>query len=287
MKGHLWCRLAVAALLLLPVHAVQAQEPAAVVRLASVINPEWAQGEFWSDGKAEVARYHGERIVYGEPRPHELHLITVTEDFNREYWAKADWPYGQKPLLPVVKQNQNATIETPNYPYHYMTSVFFERARIGNAVKMTVSSQEWCGSTFKEFQLHAQPVMFRYSSYWDGQGTGEATLPAHDANTHFEEELPLLVRTLRFRDGLAAALLLQPNQTTNKAPVPEASPAILNVAERLATWRVTIEAQDGRKLVFDVKKEYPNHLVAFEHSDGRHYELAAIERRAYWELPGN
>jgi len=104
------------------------------VALSDAIYNGWATDPVWDDGNAEVAEYRGERIVYGEVRPHTYRLITVKEDFNTEYYAKADWPYGQKPILTVIKQNQTATIETPNYPYHYMTSVFFDRSAIGDSV---------------------------------------------------------------------------------------------------------------------------------------------------------
>ncbi len=267
------------------------------VALSDALYNGWAGDPVWDDGNAEVAEYRGEQVVYGEPRPHTYHLVTVKEDFNTEYYAKADWPYGQKPVLTVLKQNQVATIETPNYPYHYMTSVFFDRNDVGGAVKMTVSSQEWCGQTSKEFQLwHEVPIM-RWSSYWDGEGTGERGLTEHTASALFEEELPLVVRALNFEEGLTVQFLLEPNQTTNKAPAPRPTGASLTVSRpphafetaigpftTSQAWIVTVETQDNRALRYVVEADPPNRLLQWSHSDGRTYELQDIRRWQYWRV---
>ncbi len=265
--------------------------------LSEAIYNGWATDGLWDDGNAEIAEYKGERIIYGEPRSHTCRLITVKEDFNTEYYVKADWPYGQKPILTTLKQNQVATIETPNYPYHFMTSVFFDRNDVGDTVKMSVSSQEWCGLTFKEYQLwHEVPIM-SYSSYWDGEGTGERGLPDHTETTLFEEELPLIVRALNFEDGLTVQFGLQPNQTTTRAPAPRPAIALLVVKRpphavetaigpytRSQAWVVTIETDDNRALEFLVEADYPNRLLQWSHSDGRNYQLQDIRRWPYWRI---
>ncbi|MEQ8819207.1 MAG: hypothetical protein RLY93_03115 [Sumerlaeia bacterium] len=254
-------------------------------RLADAIDPDWAKASLWDDGQAEVATYEGERVIYGEARPHTHHLITVKEDFNRDFMVKADWPYDDKPLMTVLKQNQVATIPTPNYPYHYMASVFFDREDIGRAVKMTVSSQEWCGITTKDVQFWEEPPVYRYTSYWDGQGMGEAKVPEAAAeNTFFEEELPLLVRTLEFGDELELEFELMPNQTTSRAKKPDPVEAQARVTrEEDAGWRIAVRAADGRELNFTVANDEVNTLRAYSLGEGRSYTLANVERWPYWE----
>ncbi len=266
-------------------------------RLVDIVDQSWAQDELWNDGKAEVATYSGERVIYGEARAHEMTLITVYEEFNKEFWTKADWPFGQKPLLPVIKQNQLATIPTPNYPYHYMTSVFFDRGQLDNAVKIATNSQDWCGVTYREFQLYRNPPVMEFNSYWDGQGSGSAMLKDVDENVFFEEELPLLVRALKFKDGLEADFFLEPIQVTNKTPIPKPSQARLTVkrpSEPIKvpigefpvrrSWIVSVDVQDGRFIEFSVVEDTPNALVKMDFNDGRHYELITIERRQYWNM---
>ena len=255
--------------------------PAAPTQLAVLINREFAASELWDDGQAEVATYTAERIIYGKARPHTMHLITVSEDFNREYWVKAEFPYAQKPLVTVLKQNAVATIPTDNYPYNYMTSLFVERLDPAKGVKLSVSSQEWCGTTSKTFQLWQNPPRMVYTSYWEPEGEGERTLG--ESTAFFEEQLFLLLRMLPHREGLEAEFALYPNQTTTKAPEPRPTPARLRVRDGGEDrWSVEVEAGDGRFLRFAFAKDYPHALLTFRHSDGRKLDLQSLERDAYW-----
>lgn len=254
----------------------------AAAELDTLLNRDYAATSFWDDGKAEVAVYDAERVVYGEPRKHTVRLITVYEDFNKEYYVKADWPYGEKPLLPVLKQNMNATIQTDTYPYHYMTTVFSERGHFGRTVKVAISSQEWCGTTYKEFQFWRDQPREVYHSYWDGEGSGVRDLPPNP-NAFLEEELFLVLRGLPFREGLKVSFELYQGETTNKAPVPKSEPAELVVSEAEDAWAVTVRAQTGRRILYRFAKQYPHYLLSQEHSDGRTLALRSVERSAYWE----
>lgn len=261
--------------------------------LADVVDSAWANTSVWDDGRTEIATYDATRLLDGLPRPHTMRLLTVKEDLNKEYWTKADWPHGQKPVLSVVRQSMVATVEGRTCPHQFMSTTMFDRARISHAVKMSVSTQEWNGTTFKEFQLYQPTPVFQWHSYWDGEGTGTKPLPDHTANTYFEEELFAVVRAVRFKEGLEAQLMLEPAQVSTKAPIPVPSPARL-VVERptLAvtvpagtysaekTWIVSVESDDGRRLEFTVSEQsLPNALVRFESSDGRKAGLKQLERR--------
>lgn len=266
--------------------------------LEALIDLNWAQNALWDDGQAELAHYQGTRVIYGQARPHDQTLITVKEDFNRAFYVKADWPYGEKSVFPVLKQNQVATIPTPNYPYHYMASVFFDRAKLEQgALKVTVSSQEWCGITTKEFALYSKVPTLTYMSYWDGQGTGSKPLDVPRSGVFFEEELPLLVRTLKFSEGATASFMLMENQTTSNVQLePKATDAVLTVnkpAEALSLplgqipaeeyWTITIKTAE-KPMTFQVANNYPNTLFAYDLGDKRQYTLKEQERRDYWVI---
>ncbi len=251
--------------------------------LVNAIQRDFAASEFWDDGLAEVAHYQAERVIYGAARPYEAHLITVKEDFNTEYYAKADWPYGQKPILPVLKQNYVGQISTPNYDYHYNRSLFVDRENFSRSVKLTITGFEWCGNAYKEFQLwHDSPLQI-YHSYWDGEGSGQRKLSNND-NMFLEEELFLLLRGLKFEDGLEAYFQLYTNQTTNRAPEPVANRAGLHVVEGEESWQVSVQTEEGRSMMFEFDVEYPHVLLQFEHSDGRKMSLESVSRYAYWEI---
>ena len=93
--------------------------------------------ELWNDGRAEVAIYDAKKRIYGKLWNHEMVMITVKEDFNTAYYTKADYPYEGKDLLPVLKLNIFTKIQTQNYPYHYLVSVFVKKADVTYPVKMT------------------------------------------------------------------------------------------------------------------------------------------------------
>lgn len=250
--------------------------------LSGLLDPDWAADSFWDDGKAEVATYEASRVIYGEDRPHTATLITVSEPHLAGEYVKADWPYDGKQILPAMKQNTFAVIPTDNYPYHFMVSTFTGR-ETGELFKMTVSSQEWCGITTKNYELWSEPARFQFISYWEGEGTGEAAFPAPD-NAFFEEELPLVLRGLPFEEGLTAEFELFGNQTSSRAPVPQSSPATMNVVETESSdFQVQVSAEDGRELSFLFQAEYPHVLLRFVHSDGRTLALQGVERDAYWE----
>jgi hypothetical protein len=112
------------------------------------------------------------------------------------------------------------------------------------------------------------------------------------SNTYLEEELHLLVRTIRFREGLTCRLQLAPLQLTNNAAEPRPSDALLEVTretERITVpagsyepgslWRIRIETRDGRTLQWHVADKAPHVLVTFEASDGRNFALQEVVRQ--------
>ena len=141
------------------------------------INQEWAMDKLWEDGQAEVAIYDAEMIIYGMARQFENPMITVKEEFNQAFNVKTD-DYQRNDLFSVMKVNRFADIETPNYPYHYLTSLFIKRDKPEQLYKMTHTGQEWCGNTFKQFELNQQGYDYDYNSYFDGYGNGKMALTA-------------------------------------------------------------------------------------------------------------
>ncbi|MBI5154463.1 hypothetical protein HZA57_04425 [Candidatus Poribacteria bacterium] len=299
----LWFKLAAAALaagIALPAASEDAA-PGAVepLPLSAALDPAWAAAPLWDDGNAEVAAYEGECQLEGAARPHRLTLVTEKEDLNREYWTKVEWPPGEKPMVPAMRQTQAAAISTSDYDVHFFSSVWVRRDDPARPVKLIVSLQEWRGTVFKEFQLYETPPRMVYSSFRDGEGSGLLTLRNFGIETHFEEELPLLARTLRMEDGLEAEFELEPTQSTAHAALPEPSPARLAITRNLewsaseegslsgrVTWLVTVEARDGRRAEFEVADDAARTLLRFEFNDGRHYELTGSTRRQYWRAGG-
>ncbi len=252
----------------------------------------WAEAPLWDDGLAEVATYAARRVQYGKPRSYDAVLILVKEEFTRKLYVKADPPYEGKPLLSVLKLNQIHAYATENYAYHFLTSVFVRRDRAQQMVKLTNGSQEWCGNTFKEVRAWGPKTELEYHSYFDGQGDGVQPLDLR-AGDLFEDQLPVSLRALHFREGLKVKTRLLPSLISNRASPPEsqeveievtAAEAVATPVGKVMTWKVVVRTPDGESAYW-IEQAPPNTLVKFVSWDGRDWLLKSRERRAYWQRP--
>ena len=247
-------------------------------------NQAWAQNKLWDDGLAEVATYEAQRVVYNKTRTFEYTLITVKEDFNKAYNVKTD-DYQRSDLFPVMKVNQFCRIPTDNYPYHYLTSLFFRRENPVQVHKITSSSQEWCGNTFKAINLSGDNFNYAYNSYWDGQGEGQMELPG---NILFEDQLLYTLRSLQFKDGLTFKANVAELIQTSKANKPVVYPAFFritadNASPQNSLWQVTVKLSKIKENIYWFSKKYPNVLERQQTWDGRNLELKEVKRFAYWQ----
>ncbi len=253
------------------------------------ITKDWAGDPIWDDGLSEVAVYQASRVIYGAPRDYEAVLLTVKEDFDGTKLVKADPPYGDRPIVTVIKQNAVREIATPNYDYRIMTSTFVEREDPTRLVKLTSGSHEWCGNTWKAIRSRDGRTVYNWSSYFDGEADGFQTLELRLGGL-LEDQLPLTLRGLEFRPGLTFDARVLPSMANNHAGRVRLHEATILVedletvdvpAGRFQAWRVEVVSDDSSTTYwFDSAGTHP--LVALESSDGDILELKHIERRAYW-----
>ena len=245
---------------------------------------QWAMNKYWEDGLAEVATYEAERTVYKKKRRFEYTLITVKEEFNQEFNVKTD-DYQRADIFPVMKVNAFCQIPTDQYPYHYLTSLFFRRDQPVALFKMTSSSQEWCGNTFKAIVDDGVDLEESYNSYWDQQGTGSRKLRR---DVLLEDALPYTLRTLQFGRQPAFDLTVLDLQQTNKATPPVYYQAHLTTTDAPSAdvpapaWRVAVQLAPDKQNVYWFAKAYPNLLLRQATWDGRSLRLKSQRRYAYW-----
>jgi hypothetical protein len=244
----------------------------------------WAMNKLWEDGLAEVATYDAERVIYKKKRVFEYTMITVKEEFNQEFNVKTD-DYQRDDLFPVMKINQFCSIQADQYPYHYLTSLFFRRDQPVALYKMTTSSQEWCGNTFKSLIDDGVNFEMWYHSYWDGEGSNSRDLRR---DVFLEDALPYTLRSLKFSEMPAFNLTVLDLQQTNRAKPPVYYQARLATAElpadkaNPAAWLVTVQLAPDKQNTYLFAKEYPNTLLHQTTWDGRTLQLKAQRRYAYW-----
>ncbi|HET6373029.1 MAG TPA: hypothetical protein VFG76_06965 [Candidatus Polarisedimenticolia bacterium] len=256
------------------------------------VDLSWGRDPIWDDGKAEVARYDAHRKVYGADRAFETRIITVKEDFNKTLGVKADPPYEGKDLLTVLKMNVISRIDTENYPYQYMTSLFVRREDPREVFKMTQSSQEWCGATFKEIVTWDGAPYMNYHSYFDGQGDGRTPITL-GAGTYLEEQLLLVLRAAEMKEGVEYRFGLHAPLITNSVRGHEVREAVAKLSgeESLVTPAGTFTARrieiaapgsSAAPMTFWIEKGGRRALLKLSTADGRSLQLREISRRDYW-----
>lgn len=240
--------------------------------------------KYWEDGLAEVATYEAERTIYSKKRTFEFTQITVKEEFNPVFNVKTD-DYQRTDLFSVMKINQFCQIPADNYPYHFLTSLFFRRVQPVALFKLTTSSQEWCGNTFKGITDDGVSFKEQFNSYWDGQGEGQRDLRR---DVVLEDALSYTLRALKFEELPIFALTVLDLQQTNKVTPPVYYAAQFRTTSAASqdasepAWRVVVTLAPDKENVYWFAKKYPNVLLRQTTCDGRNLRLKATRRYAYW-----
>ncbi|RMF60418.1 MAG: hypothetical protein D6748_04140 [Calditrichaeota bacterium] len=147
-------------------------------------------GKYWYQGKAELNRYHLDQARYGEIHSGDAVLIFVTEDF----WSDKQVKYEQGPktdaVVSVLKLNSVRKFYTGVYPYSMMTSVFTPIGSPFPTLKLTNSSQEWCGHTYLQLNFRKSHYKGFLHSYFQEEVFEEYDLP----EALLEDELWLKIR---------------------------------------------------------------------------------------------
>ncbi len=163
----------------------------------------WLQDDlFWGDFKAVFILYDAQQVRYGQARASEVIHIFVREPFSQRELVKAE-PGSKAGTYPVLKLNQIVRVPTGIYVYQQMHSAFW-RTDSGALVKATLTSNDSCGNTYKEFRALAGPASwlgggwrYEWRTYWEGASAGEETVRAPKGAV-FYDELPMRVRTIDF-----------------------------------------------------------------------------------------
>lgn len=129
--------------------------------------------KYWYDGFAEITSYELEQVRYGEIHKGKAVTIFVTEPFLGDKQVKAD--YKNESNIPVLKLNKTKKFITGIYPYSLMTSTFSPLQKMNNAIKITFSSQEWCGNTFVQLN-NRENFEIDFRSYFESNSDKELNL---------------------------------------------------------------------------------------------------------------
>jgi hypothetical protein len=128
---------------------------------------------YWYQGKAEITSYKLTQSRYGELHTGTAVNIFVTEDFLPNKQVKAD--SRNNSTVPILKLNSTKKFVTGIYPYSLMTSTFSPVSNNKKALKISFSSQEWCGNTFVQLNNKTQ-FEIDFHSYFESNADRKLSL---------------------------------------------------------------------------------------------------------------
>ncbi len=254
----------------------------------------------WDEGLSEMCYYQAVDTIYGLPRRYVRVMLLNREWLNPVQRVKSDHPKAAArgkdgevagSEIPVFKLNLIEEIPTQNYNYRYMVTVFLNRDSL-EPEKLAASSQEWCGTTFKQFQWMPDGLKVRGFSYFEGEGDREWSLPRRPV-VYPAEALFVIARALVAADRNLTLHVLPPVRSTHSSePVSEEVSLEVSSASRLirvpfgrfsariVTATKRGEAEPAR---FTIEAAAPYRLLAYQGPEGLELSLRFHERRAYWD----
>jgi len=270
----------------------------------TIDNAFWKQ---WGDGQAELTGYELRFPRYGEVRSGVAVAIFVTETFSESARVKAD--PGKHPAadeVPVMKLNWVQDFQTGIYDYNLMSSAFIALAPrksrpAGAPMKLSFSSQEWCGHVYHQLLFDDAAIRETLHSYFDGEADAANTLE-YPAGGLSEDALLLWARgfsepvlapgqsaTRPLLRGLEASRLLHKPVAWQTVKL-ERKKGNEQLKVPLGSFEAEVltAAIDGdRSWTFWVEKAAPRRILKIARSDGFEASLLGGERMKYWEMNGN
>jgi hypothetical protein len=138
--------------------------------------------DYWYNGTAEITSYSLEQARYGEIREGNAVMIFVTEPFLPGLQVKADTKDSSN--IPVLKLNATKNYITGIYPYSIMTSSFYPVYDNQHALKVSFSSQEWCGHVYAQLNNRNDFEIMSHSYFGS-----EADQDYHLSKANLENEI--------------------------------------------------------------------------------------------------
>jgi len=220
--------------------------------------------DYWFQGQAELTSYKLEQARYGEVHPGSAVLIFVTEDFSGQKQVKLDNPQqAGTDAVKVLKLNATRKFNTGVYPYSMMASVFTPlNYEPSSTLKITASSQEWCGHTFSQLNNRGNGFQMSLKSYFESEGDKELSLD----KSLLEDELWTNIRLNPDKlptgdiEILPSALYLRLSHRPVKAEKAEAK---IVDADSVKTYSLSyIEFDRSLKIMFNA--DFPYDIISWE-----------------------
>lgn len=224
---------------------------------------------YWNSGKAEITSYKLEQARYGELHSGYSVLVFVTEDFSKNKQVKLDRPdQAGDDSVRVMKLNRIKKFDTGIYRYSMMDSVFtpLDIDKFPNSMKLSSSSQEWCGNTFTQLNLGEDGFDVQSFSYFESEGDSMSKLD----NVFLEDELWTRIKinpgTLPVGEIKAIPGAMASRLTHRELAVESAKASLRRNSgdpSLLMDYNLSYPAS-GRSLTVTFNKNFPYEIVSWE-----------------------
>jgi hypothetical protein len=223
---------------------------------------------YWYDGKAEITSYKLEQARYGELHEGYAVLVFVTEDFSKSKQVKLDNPQNANgDDVKVLKLNRIKKFDTGIYRYSLMDSVFtpIYIGEYPNTLKVTSSSQEWCGNTFTQLNLDDNGYEVRSFSYFESQGDTKFNLQQEI----LEDELWVRIRLAPESLPVGRIKIIPATMASRlthkelKVEIAEASLVENSKDSNLMDYKLVYD-DSGRAMEITFGKKFPYEILSWE-----------------------
>jgi hypothetical protein len=250
----------------------------------------WRADPVWYDGLAEKCTYRATRTVYGVERTYTARAYTDKERADPKSTVKTE---GEDWVL-VFKHHWSEVVPTEHYDYRFST-MSYARADDLAPFKLTASTQDDCGSSFKEAWRDGGRLRWFESVYFPGGGRREGSIELRKDTVLFDA-LTLTLRDYPFDAPRELARRVVPSQKDvhrvsfepEERTVRYAGTSVESVPiGEIPCHRLELVKPDGvveARFSFAAEGSAPwlHVLVRYDGPQGITYRLESMERTAYW-----
>lgn len=219
--------------------------------------------DYWLAGKAELSSYELSKARYGEIRSGEAVLVFVVEPFLPNKQVKSDGLPSDEKSERVMKLINTQKFNTGIYPYSIMTSSFYPLNENRNGIlKISMSSQDWCGQVFTQLNNGKDNYELKRYSYFQKEGDEKFSLEKGLT----EEELFTKVR-LSPEELPKGNISLYPSLQYLRLTHNDIKQytAELSVTKNTGEYHYKIEYKEiDRELIIKYEADYPHKILGWE-----------------------
>lgn len=223
--------------------------------------------EYWYQGKAEVSSYTLEQARYGEIREGFTVLIFVTEDYSSKKHIKVNNPEkAGNDVVKILKMNSDKKFNTGIYSYSIAQSVFtpVDIKKYPHTLRVTTSSQEWCGNTFSMLNLKKNNYEAILHSYFEDEGDTQTEIKKAFLEDEVWTHIRIDYKSLPQGDIEIIPSAISARFSHRPQAIEKATASLEKDGDEM-TYSIKYSSLN-RKLTVHFEKNFPHKILAWEES---------------------